>query len=77
MRTIRLTLDEGLLASVDRAAKRLNITRSAFARQALREAVHRPTIGELEQKHREGYKRQPVQKGEFDVWENEQVWPDA
>ena len=77
MRTIRVTLDEELLASVDEAAKRLNITRSAFARQALRDAVHRLTTGELEDKHREGYKRRPVQKGEFDVWESEQTWPDS
>lgn len=77
MRTIRVTLDEGLLASVDKAAKRLNVTRSAFARQALREAVHRLTVGELEEKHRKGYKRRPVQKGEFDGWESEQAWPDS
>jgi hypothetical protein len=49
----------------------------AKLRQALREAVHRLTTGELEEKHREEYKRQPVQKGEFDIWENEQAWPDS
>jgi metal-responsive CopG/Arc/MetJ family transcriptional regulator len=75
MRTIRVTLDEELLASVDKAAKRLNITRSAFTRQALCEAVHRLTAAELEDKHREGYKRRPVQKGECDIWQSEQTWP--
>ena len=28
----------------------------------------------LEKKHREGYKKYPVKKNEFDVWENEQAW---
>jgi hypothetical protein len=29
---------------------------------------------DLEQKHREGYKRLPVLTHEFSVWEKEQVW---
>jgi hypothetical protein len=28
----------------------------------------------LEHKHRKGYTEKPVKPGEFDVWENEQVW---
>lgn len=27
-----------------------------------------------EQKHRKGYKKKPVKRGEFDDWEAEQVW---
>jgi len=77
MRTVRMRLDEGLLAAVDGAAKRLNMTRSAFVRKALSEALDRVTISELERKHRLGYKRQPVCAGEFDVWEEEQAWPDS
>lgn len=30
----------------------------------------------LEAKHREGYVRSPVREGEFDLWEEEQVWVD-
>ena len=71
MRAIQIRLDEQLLASVDEAVKKLNTTRSGFARKALREAVNRTRIGELEKKHRLGYGRQPVRKGEFDVWEDE------
>jgi len=69
MRTVQMTLDEELLASVDEAAKKLNTTRSAFTRKALREALDRLTISQLEQK--------PVRKGEFDPWEKEQAWPDS
>jgi hypothetical protein len=31
----------------------------------------------LERKHRAGYERKPVKRGEFDAWENEQAWGDA
>ena len=31
---------------------------------------------ELERKHREGYSLKPVEPGEFNDWEDEQVWPE-
>ena len=76
MRTVQMTLDEELLTLVDKAARKLKTSRSAFTRQALREALDRLTIGQLEQRHRRGYERQPARKGEFDRWEKEQAWPD-
>ena len=76
MRTVQMTLDEELLASVDEAAEKLKATRSGFTRRALREALDRLAIGELERKHRRGYQRKPVRKGEFDVWEKEHAWGD-
>jgi metal-responsive CopG/Arc/MetJ family transcriptional regulator len=75
MRTVQMTLDEELLASVDKAARKLKTSRSAFTRQALRDALDRLTTSRLEQKHRRGYERQPVGKGEFDAWQKEQRWP--
>ncbi len=74
MKTVQMTLDEDLVANVDKVAKRLRTTRSAFTRQALRSALQRVHINELERKHREGYKRKPVKHGEFSDWEAEQVW---
>jgi len=76
MRTVQMTIDEELLVSVDNAAKKLKTTRSAFTRKALREALDRLTLAELEQKHRRGYERRPVRKGEFDLWEKEQTGPE-
>jgi metal-responsive CopG/Arc/MetJ family transcriptional regulator len=76
MRRIQLSLDDELLASVHRAVKELNTTRSAFARAALREAVERLTTSRLEQKHRQGYESYPVNESEFSVWEEEQSWGD-
>ena len=74
MKTVQMTLDENLIVSVDKIAKRLGTTRSAFTRQALKAALREVRINELEQKHREGYKRKPVKPEEFGNWEEEQAW---
>ncbi len=66
MKTVRMTLEESLVAAVDRLARKLRMTRSAFTRDALRDALAKHHIKELEQKHRLGYERHPVKDGEFD-----------
>ncbi len=76
MRTIQMTLDEDLVKKVDIIASELNTTRSAFTRDALREAVRQYNIRRLELKHRQGYIKHPVNQKEFSVWENEQDWGD-
>jgi metal-responsive CopG/Arc/MetJ family transcriptional regulator len=76
MKTIQMTLDEDLVKAVDRISKQLNTTRSAFTRQALREALSRYSTEQLEQKHKKGYERHPVTANEFSVWEEEQAWGD-
>ena len=76
MRTIQMTLDETLVQSVDKVVKELKTTRSAFTRNALRDAINRFSISRLEEKHRRGYKLHPVNKEEFSVWEEEQNWGD-
>ena len=74
MKTVQMTLDEDLLATVDKVVKELKTTRSSFTRDALRAAIRKSQIQELERKHREGYRRKPVKAGEFSDWETEQVW---
>ena len=76
MKTVQLTLGESLIKAVDRAAKKLGTTRSAFTREALRSALKAVQVRELESRQREGYKRKPVKRGEFSDWESEQVWSD-
>ena len=76
MKTVQMTLDENLVKAVDSAAKKLRSTRSAFTREALRFALKEVRMRELESKHREGYRRKPVKRGEFSDWESEQVWGD-
>ena len=74
MKTVQMTLDEELVAAVDRVVRRLGTSRSAFAREALRDALRRVRVRSLEQKQRDGYARKPVRRGEFDAWEREQSW---
>ena len=76
MRTIQMTLDDELVATVDQLVKKLKTTRSAFARKALRNAVKEVNINLLEKKHKKGYGQHPVDKTEFSVWESEQDWGD-
>jgi len=76
MRTIQMTLDDDLVKKVDAIANELQTTRSAFTRDALREAVQQYNIRCLEMKHRQGYAVHPVNQEEFSIWENEQKWGD-
>ena len=73
---IQMTLDEDLVARVDRAARRLKTSRSAFTRQALAQALKQLATLEREARHERGYRRKPVKPGEFSAWIDEQVWPD-
>lgn len=76
MRTIQMTLDDELVESVDKVVKELNTTRSAFTRNALRDAINQLNATLLEEKHRKGYQWHPVRNDEFGVWEGEQDWGD-
>ena len=76
MRTIQMTLDDDLVKAVDRVSKQLHTNRSAFTRKALREALARNSLEQMERKHRQGYEQQPVTADEFSVWETEQTWGD-
>ena len=76
MRTVQMTLDPKLVTRIDRAARRLGLSRSAFARRAFAAALERLRVQELERRHADGYRRKPVRRGEFDLWTGEQVWPD-
>lgn len=76
MKTIQMTIDEPLLNRVNQVIQTIGTTRSAFIRNALELALQRYEITQLEKKHEAGYKRYPVQTGEFDGWEQEQAWGD-
>jgi metal-responsive CopG/Arc/MetJ family transcriptional regulator len=69
-----MTMDDDLVKTVDRVSRELHISRSAFTRKALRDALVRCAIEKLERKHRGGYEQYPVSVDEFAVWDSEQVW---
>jgi metal-responsive CopG/Arc/MetJ family transcriptional regulator len=64
-----MTLDDELVQSVDKVVKELKTTRSAFTRNALRDAINSLNIRLLEEKHRRGYELHPVNSSEFSAWE--------
>jgi metal-responsive CopG/Arc/MetJ family transcriptional regulator len=76
MRTVQMTLDDNLVQSVDRVVKKIHTTRSAFTRDALRDALARFNVARLEKQHRKGYEVYPVNKAEFSIWADEQTWGD-
>jgi metal-responsive CopG/Arc/MetJ family transcriptional regulator len=76
MKTIQMTLDDELVATVDQVVRELKTTRSAFTRKALRNAVKQVNVIQLEKKHKKGYGQHPADKTEFSVWESEQEWGD-
>lgn len=76
MRTVQMTIDEHLVRTVDKIARDLHTTRSAFTRDALHRAIARVKTQRLEEKHRQGYLRKPAGADEFAVWEKAQKWGD-
>ena len=76
MKTVQMTLDEDLVLAVDKVVKKIHTTRSAFTRDALREAIGKFHSSRLEHQHHRGYEIYPVSKLEFSVWEEEQDWGD-
>ena len=75
MKTVQLTLDEPLVDQVDKAVKELGTSRSAFTREALRAALARRRVQDLEKQHRKGYEAHPVEPTDIEDWEEELVWP--
>ena len=76
MKTVQIALDDDLVDAVDKTVKKLKTTRSAFTRQALRNALAQANSKQMENKHKEGYEKKPVSKSEFSIWKSEQEWVD-
>ena len=76
MKTVQITMDDGLVERVDRRAKALGATRSAFIRKALREALARCEEADQEERHRAGYRRLPPPTQEFWIPNEDRAWGD-
>lgn len=74
MVTIQVVLEEELLKTADRVARRLNLNRSALIRNALREHLKRLRTLEKERLDRQGYEKFPDE--EFAVWDGVAAWPE-
>lgn len=76
MKTIRIAFDEKMLEDLDELVAGLKITRSAFIESALRAAVKKHRVREMERKHAEGYAKHPQRPEEFDVDDDARDWGD-
>lgn len=74
METIQLTIDESLLAEVNRATNALEMTPSDFMRVALERALQQREIIAKERQHAQAYSAQPQQPEEIEEWQSEQEW---
>lgn len=74
MATIQVVLEEELLKTADRVARRLKLNRSALIRNALREHLKRLRTLERERLDRQGYEKFPDE--EFAVWDAVAAWPE-
>ena len=77
MKTIQMTIDEKLLANVDRTVDEMGTNRSLFIRKALQSALRQHALEKLEARHAAGYAEQPPDLDEVAEWIDEQVWGDA
>ena len=76
-KAIQLSIQEDLLAQVDRVTRSLHKTRSAVVAEALVRYLRWLETRTLERRHMDGYRKKPVRQDEFAGWEKEQVWPEA
>ncbi len=79
MKTIQITIDEPLLDCLDGVIGHNGRSRSAYIRDAIRDALHRDRIAEMERQHAEGYAllpETPEEMAEMAAWEAIQTWDD-
>lgn len=75
-KTIQVVVDEKTLRDADREAKREKVNRSELIRRAIAHYVADKQRRLLEERHRRGYERTPVEPGEMLTWREEHGWPE-
>lgn len=76
MQTVQIVLNEDLLHSADRAAKRFGMNRSALVREALTAHLKKLDMQEKIRQEREAYEKYPDTEPELMGWEKVASWPD-
>jgi len=76
LKTIQMTIDASMLEEVDDVVAQLDITRSAFIRDALGTALKSYRLRELRRLDEEGYRLFPQDDEEVEEWAGVQEWGD-
>lgn len=77
MKTIQITMDEELLASLDRSEEVRQNGRSAVLRRATAEYLARQSRLEIARQYQEAYGADAGLGNEFKGWEDEAAWMDG
>ena len=72
---LSIRIDESVLKAVDAAARPEKRGRSEVVREALELWLRRRSLAEKVRRHREGYKRHPLDRDEFEPILGAQTWP--
>lgn len=74
VKNVQITIDERMLAELERVGKSLGLKRSQIVRQALREWLHRHAVERFEQDWIRSLEEKPDQAGRADAWIGIQAW---
>lgn len=72
---LAIRIEATILEAVDAAAEQDQRSRSEVIREALELWLQRRSLAEKVRRHREGYRRHPVDADEFSPVLEAQVWP--
>ena len=75
MKTIQITVDEGLLAQLDSDPETQRDGRSAVLRRAAAEYLKRRRREDIAERYLKAYKKSSGLGSEFEGWEREGKWP--
>jgi len=76
MKTLSITIDEGLLKELDQNVHQFSLGgRSEAVREAVREWLYRQALKKKIQKEIEGYRKKPVDSNEFGSLISAQEFP--
>jgi metal-responsive CopG/Arc/MetJ family transcriptional regulator len=76
MKAIQITVDDGLLARIDRDPEVRRSGRSAVFRRAMEAYLRDRRRREIAAAYRRGYAKNPGLGPEWEGWTNEGVWPE-
>jgi metal-responsive CopG/Arc/MetJ family transcriptional regulator len=76
MKAVQLTLDENLLARLDREPEVRARGRSAFVRHVLQDYFRGRRAAEISAAYRRGYGATPPDPDEVGPWPEAQAWPE-
>lgn len=76
MKPVQILMDEDLLQTVDREAKRQKSNRSTLVRAALVAYLKTARRRTLDERYRRGYEQSPEQPEDISAWEDIQQWPE-